>query len=212
MKRFAYGIFMWAGYERQSRRYGFIYPTEEIYGGEKINGTQLKLPLNLEGKRVKLTVKVLETRQSTHAGDRFCVPPLFPSTPEIGATFEFVGIFRITKDPNSIAGSELGVAFGLEPSDGREDFWLDPVKLFQLHNQTVEFFIEETEEPDSPLTEVRDSDFDGAIDNGDGTFQFRANHNGKGTIKIKPNARKIDEGLYAIEGPQNRPGDRFEIV
>jgi hypothetical protein len=32
----------------------------------------------------------------------------------------------------------------LAPSDGRETFWMDPRKLYRLHDQTVDVLVEET--------------------------------------------------------------------
>lgn len=211
MKKFATGIFMWAASERQSRRYGFFYPAKKNYNEDVVclvTCDKWLINKNL-GKRVKITCEVIETRRSGHAGDRFLVPELYPETPVVGERIEFIGALEITTG-EAACGSELGYAIGLRPLRGGI-FWNDPRKYYRLHDQTVDFYIEVTDEPDFPLTDVVDSDFQGAISNGDGTLQARplgANP------RVKPEFERIEDGLFIVHRPtaHGNAGERFEVV
>jgi len=77
---------------------------------------------------------VKETRPSGHVGDFF--RGLQPSTPKIGERIE-LGTGTIFYDDHE--------TIGLRPDDGRDRDWLDPRKLYRLHDQTVELYFVATE-------------------------------------------------------------------
>jgi hypothetical protein len=136
------GVFTWNKRERVSNRYGSFNLSFESYNGEK---TKLDLDsfgiLNPEyikfliDKKIKIICKVIETRKSGHIGDIFL--GIFPSTPELNEVIEFEGIF------DSAVDSDMdSLSFILKPEDNRRELWLDPLKLYRLHDQTVEVYME----------------------------------------------------------------------
>lgn len=117
--------FMWNGGERRSDRYGSFI----------VNNPDSFKPL--EGKQVKVLITVLEVRPSEHIGDLF--HGFFHTEPKVGEHHTLaVGTLMIIDD--SIA---------IKPSDGRDTFWIDPMLLYRLHQQTVEIEVQESDEPDS---------------------------------------------------------------
>lgn len=206
--KFAHGIFMWQGEERRTARYGFFYPSDSNFDGDahaEATADLVMLGEYLE-QRVKVTVVVVENRDSGHLGDRFMDPPLMPTTPEVGESIEFVGILHPMKERYS----PCGWSFGIKPSEHREKFWMDPAKWFRLHDQTCDFYIELTDEPDSPITALKEADdTSGAISNGEGSFQYRDVIPPK---SIAPKISEIGEGLFLISQPtaHGNPGERFE--
>ena len=66
--------------------------------------------------------------------------------PDVGEVVD-LGVGTIAIQPSWEAS---GVAVALRPDDGRADFWIDPRKLYRLHDQTVELFAEPTDEPADP--------------------------------------------------------------
>ncbi len=205
--KFAHGIFMWQGTERRTARYGFFYPSDSNFDGDAHAEATADLVLLGEylDQRVKVTVVVVENRTSGHLGDRFMDPPLMPTTPEVGESIEFVGILH----PMQERYSPCGWSFGIKPSERREKFWMDPAKWYRLHDQTCDFYIELTDEPDSPLTTLKETDdTHGAISNGDGSFQYRGTHCPK---FIEPKITKISEDTMLITPPtaHGNVGERF---
>lgn len=202
MTKIAQGICGWEGYERRSNRYGSIHLTASPYGGPdlaKVEFDQNALKA-LEGKKVRLTCKVVETRESGHAGDAFL--KIKPSTPEVGAVIDLgVGTLAIS------AGYDGNPDIFLKPGDGRPTLWIDPRKLYQLHDQTVEVFAEETTEAFSPAPDIRVNDEEGAIDNGDGSFQMKTTQD---SLHVQPNFERIGDGLFALHLPGSGPaGTRY---
>lgn len=96
----------------------------------------------------------------------------------------------------------------LQPEDGRDELWLDPRKLFRLHDQTVEIYAEESNEPDSPkpdLTFARR----GAISNGDGSLQYSGIAPEHGD-QLLPVAERLGDDIFCLRSPAT--GERAEIV
>jgi hypothetical protein len=205
---------MWDGYERRSRRYGYVYVANSNYDNSvNVEVTTLKdIMGEFVGKRVRLTALVTEARKSGHAGDRFCSPNMFPVMPNVGEEI-FVGIgeFSTTTDRDSATGAADGIAFGVVPADGRDYFWIDPKVLYRLHDQTVEFYVEETEELDLPLTDVRDLSQGGveSISNGDGSFQMVGKRIGP-TVKVLPKITRLGEGCFLMSH-DFEAGEKMEI-
>jgi hypothetical protein len=136
------GIFTWNKKERVSNRYGSFFLSFESYEGEKtkldldsFGILNLDLIKDLTNKKVKVTCKVVETRKSSHIGDLFL--KIFPTTPELNELVEFDGILNseIDQDMDSLC-------FILKPEDNRKELWIDPKKLYRLHDQTVEVYME----------------------------------------------------------------------
>lgn len=206
LTKLAYGIFTWDGYERRSQRYGTFVVDGTDYNQNTIlikfvDETKLNL---LDGKRVRLVAKVVENRGSGHMGDRFL--NLFPSKPDVGESIE-IGIGTLFTG----VGFNGNPAIGLKPSDGREDLWLDPRKLYRLHDQTVEIFVEETEEGDLPKAELESRE-EGAIANGDGSvqvFNHKAIKEDIG-VKIIPTVKNLGDGLFVVETPREA-GERVNV-
>jgi len=132
----ATGIFAWDGRERRTDRYGAIFLTTTTCDGtahSKVDLSAVELSRFL-GRRVSIKARVLEARKSGHVGDLF--RDIFPSTPEIGEVVDLgSGTFFIESADNRLS-------FGVKPDDDRRNDWFDPVKLYRLHDQTVELIIE----------------------------------------------------------------------
>lgn len=183
------GIFSWEGLERRSGRYGFVALWSSNYFETDHCKVELdvKAVIALEGKRVKMTAEVVETRKSGHIGDRFY--KIQPETPEVGEVIELgVGTLQL-KWFNDV------LTMALEPSDGRDELWFDPRKLYRLHDQTVKLALEETEEPEheAPVLELAESD--GTISNGDGTFQVKGAELPK---KIPAKVKRLGDGMFVM--------------
>jgi hypothetical protein len=130
-----YGILGWLGSERRSDRYG----TVSLFDGDSNDKKLIAKPIihleeikKLVGKKGKLEVEVLHTRQSTHIGDLF--RGFSPSTPKKGQ--------RLTLGEGKLF-TELveGInTVGLRPDDGRDSDWLQPEQLYKAHEQTVNLY------------------------------------------------------------------------
>lgn len=166
MERIANGIFMWSSAERRSVRYGAFYLAKTTFDEasvvEQVFNVDGLTPF--EGKRVKLTAVVTESRKSGHIGDLNL--GIEPSQPKVGETVELgVGTFELNPADD---GSPL---YTLRPGDGRKTLWIDPRKLYRLHDQTVDLFIEVTEEAFSPAPDLTVPS-PGFIALPDGSFQM----------------------------------------
>lgn len=151
----AYGIFDWQIFERRSQRYGAFQLNDSTWDSApnvKVVGRRDEQGLSrLNGHKVKVTVTVVETRDSTHCGDSFL--EILPSTPKVGEVIVLgVGTLRVRAD-----------TIELEPNDGRERLWLDPHLLYRLHSQTVEVHIELTDEDFHPAPVADDKHPDNLI-------------------------------------------------
>ncbi len=134
-ERVGHGVLTWDGEERRSDRYGAICLMAETFEGQPIvTGRSLDVARleGLEGQRVKVWAKVVESRKSGHVGDDFL--KVYPSQPEVGEVIELgVGILALPMVPWN---GQPAVA--LLPGDGRKKFWMDPRALYRGHDQTVD--------------------------------------------------------------------------
>jgi hypothetical protein len=181
---------MWSSTERTTGRYGYVgmysHNVSQTISVSPYLDTDQCGPLL--GKRVRLTAKVLEARNSGHDGDRFL--KIKPSTPDRGEEIELgVGVFSQIEAFGQ-------TAVGLEPNDGREFNWIDPRVLYRLHDQTVELYVEETEDAFTPDPNLV-AEADGVISTGDGAFQFRGVQLQDGD-KILPKSTRLGPGLFAL--------------
>lgn len=216
----ANGIFMWSGTERRSKRYGLVYPARQdadctvVAPNYRVMEESLRLWVD---KKVKITCKVVEARDSRHLGDMFVLDEndeyIKPSQPAVGEEIVVgVGTFFLGES------SDGETAFGLLPEEPREHFWMDPRILYRLHEQTVNFYVEQTDEPFTPLTTLRLDERQGAISSGDGYCQVNESagkliENGK-NFTLRPKIEKIGDGLFKVT-PPNAPGNKgefFEVV
>ena len=135
----ARGIFSWHPAERITKRYGAFMINKESYNREiasnyKFQDMDKVAPL--VGKRVRILASVFQSRYSGHIGDLFL--GIYPTQPSVGDTVELgVGVLDYIKDKGCPEWSE----FVLHPEDKREELWIDPNKLYTLHDQTVELWI-----------------------------------------------------------------------
>ncbi len=132
------GMLNWNRYERVGDRYGAVSlfadragePNLEDYISGYPDATTdfAEAP---SGTRGQLRAEVLVNRRSGHIGDLFrgLRPPDVPPAPGTILTLGTGTLF--VEHDDGVA------AVGLRPDDGRPTDWLDPVVLYQLHEQTV---------------------------------------------------------------------------
>lgn len=197
-----YGVFGWDGKERRTNRYGSVHLDSAPYA----NGPVAKAYVHQDklnelcDKRVQLTAVVVETRESGHIGDLSL--GIKPSMPSVGEEIDLgVGIMQIMDSWDHIP------AIALRPGDNRAEFWIDPRKLYRLHDQTVNLFAEETAADFTPAYNAS-SDL-GAISNGDGSFQVKTKSDKP--LRILPRIQKIEPGLFSMQMPGGPKGERFDI-
>lgn len=208
IERVGFGIFSWSGTERRTDRYGGFVVGQANYGGSERVAAFLdtKILDPLIGKRVHIWCVVLVNRESDHVGDLF--HGILPSKPEIGEVVDLGVGTLILED----AGFSNLVAVVMQPGDGRENFWYDPRKLYRLHDQTVDVFIEATELPFTEPPVLKAQTEPASIDNGDGSFQTKGIKDGQ-PFHIEPDITKLGKGLFMIEQPTgNERGKRRKIV
>lgn len=203
MKLLGYGIFSWGAEERRSNRYGSINLCSESYDGEKsASGKEPELTFELHKlnhRRVKLMAKVVEARKSGHIGDRAL--RIKPSTPEVDQEIVLgVGILQLERcdwDPLP--------SIVLVPKDRRTDLWLDPRILYQLHDQTVELYGEETEEDfhEAPVIECEA----GAISLGEEGIQAKKIN--AADIKVPPKLEDLGHGSFKFKLEYPAEGSRM---
>lgn len=190
------GVFGWCATDRRSQRYGAILLSDSPYNGGPVaevmrNSKALK---KLNGRRVRIVCRVIKTRNSGHAGDR--ILGIFPQRPKKGQEIDLgVGMLVVEK---AYDGTD---AIALKPNDGREKLWIDPRKLYTLHDQTVEVYLEETSDPFSPAPDIAITETGPvAVDNGDGTYQV-ANVDPNVEYRVTPHARfaSLGSGMSSIE-------------
>lgn len=188
------GIFMWDGDERRSRRYGSFYPSPQNFGGDAHVPAWLddEALSGLDGRRVRVTCIVTETRDSGHAGDAFL--GIKPSRPEVGEVVG-LGVGTLHRDRNH----DGNTAVVLQPLDRRLELWIDPRKLYRLHDQTVEIYAEITDAPGSPRADLKFAEV-GVIANGDGTLQY-SGVEPEEDDRLLPTSERIGDGLFALHPP-----------
>lgn len=205
------GIFSWDGVERRSNRYGAVHLYDKTYNGEKpgvpvrVDYAQLKM---FEGKRVRIVAKVIESRFSGHIGDLFL--GVRPSKTKVGTCID-LGVGMLETPPNAFDGTP---DFVLRPDDGREELWIDPRKLYQLHDHTVEIYIQETTDESEAVAPFglmgRDPE---AIETGDpnGAVQFKNVADGD-QWRVPGTLRRLGRETFVIESPMTgRQGNRVPL-
>ncbi len=209
--RVGHGILTWNGSERRTDRYGSFVLSQGDYNQTDRAAAHLDLKVlkPLVGKRVHVTCKVVKNRESGHIGDLF--HGFRPSKPEIGEVVDLgVGTLQLED-----AGFDGATAVVLEPDDGRDEFWIDPRKLYRLHDQTVDCFIEATKEPFTlaPKFEPK-ADAEETVDVGDGSFQAKSKNIKDGQpFRVEADIEKLGDGLFVLSPPTGREaGKRRKLV
>ena len=209
MKKLGHGVFNWDGSERRSDRYGAFNLCAEPYDAKVVTEITYDKALakELEDKRVRILVKVVETRESGHLGDMFL--GIRPSTPEVGEEVDLgVGLFHTEPCEWDKKVTSTFLVPGEPPT--RETFWFDPNKLYRLHDQTVDVFIEETDAEFTPAWSPKAKAEDGMVVNGDGSFQAKGVEVVSGRTRLKPKVERLGDGLVKMT-VDFKPGDRVEI-
>ncbi len=198
------GIFMWEGGERHSDRYGrFYFASETFNRDQKVNPTFNVNSHTLVGKKVRVWARVLENRKSGHHGDAH--HQILPAKPAKNEIVELgVGYFDVGKN---FEGRE---DVGLIPDDGRSKWWINAHKLYRLHDQTVEVFVEETEENFTPSAYPGNPGDGLAISNGDGSFQYKGDAK---AINVLPQFENLGGGAFAFTtfGRNSPRGEVFKV-
>ena len=118
------GVLNWSRYERIGDRYGAIHlsttPDSEDYADWS------DAPAGTVGT---IVAHIIQTRESQHIGDMF--RGIGPSTPEVGEEIVLGTGTLFTQLDSGVP------VIGVEPSDGRENDWMDPRALYRCHSQTV---------------------------------------------------------------------------
>lgn len=217
MRTIGSGIFSWCSSERRSGRYGtfFLAPSdfeERVQRDVHLDVNALRV---LEGRNVRIALRILESRPSGHAGDQFL--RIFPGAPPAAGSVIELAVGRLllaNHGHHSVQYHPTQLGIGILPSDGREELWLDPRVLYVLHDQTVELLVEETADPESAPSPLLDQPVeDGVIVNADGeTLQFRGEaFEACGSVTLLPDVEPIPGGLL-ITPPQPEPGKRLKGV
>ncbi len=205
-QKVGFGIFEWDATERRSNRYGSFHLGATPYAGSDRAVVTLDQELlqSFCGKRVSVHCHVIEARDSTHIGDMFL--KILPSRPEVGENID-LGVGTLSTAP---AWEPEYTDIAIKPGDGRSELWLDPHKLFRLHDQTVELWIAETDQPfhEAPVCKSEDI---GVLDTGDGAFQVKKVEGN--TVRLAPEIEKIEDGLFTMALPSSyQRGRRVKVL
>ena len=199
----ASGVLSWHKRERVSNRYGGFFLDEVPYNGQT---PVCKPAFNKEairpfqGKHVKLTAKVIDARKSGHVGD-FALG-IFPSQPEIGEEIELgIGPLNVYEEGDFNC-------FSLLPSfDNRQELWLDPRKLYRLHDQTIELYAEFSHAPCHMAPDLKEAE-SGTVSTGPeegGGFGIQVK---KAPIprQVNPKITRLGDGMFMLRSPAAEAG------
>lgn len=202
-----FGILTWDGQERRSDRYGSVHLVDADYD-QTVKGATWFDPdviAAMVGKRVHMTCRVIRSRPSGHVGDLF--HGIVPTTPDVGEVVDLgVGVLDV-----DVVDWDVNPGFVLRPNDGRAKLWMDPRRLYRLHDQTVALYLTVTDEPCSPVPVLNATD-GGAIDNHDGSYQVK-NRGNRAVKAILPSVRRVGLGMFVMEFEPDEDGHfpvRFE--
>lgn len=208
ISRIGHGIIAWDGQERRSDRYGSFIVGQKPFDGSVASAAHLDVRAlrKLVGKRVHVWCKVVSTRTSGHLGDLFL--GIKPTTPDVGEVVELgVGLLDLED-----AGWDGLTAIVLRPGDGRAKFWIDPHKLYRLHDQTVDVFVELTTAEFTPPVEFTPVVDPEIVEVGDGSFQAKGVQNDE-HFHVPPDVERIGDGLFIMTPISGQDaGRRHKIV
>lgn len=200
----AKGIFCWTSTERRTQRYGSIHVSDSPYeesARAEVYYDEVTLT-EWRGQRVRLTARVVESRPSTHAGDRAI--DVKPVQPTVGEVVD-LGVGVLSTDVSLDGLPDIL----LVPVDGRERFWIDPRQLYRLHDQTVEIYAEQTTDAPSPAPDFRPTLGKRAWNNGDGSFQVVNVPDGE-SVRLLPRIVPLGSGAAQIDCDY-APGEEIKL-
>ena len=210
------GIFSWCATERRFGRYGSFFLARSDSNETVRRDVHLDLPAlrALEGMHVRISLRVAESRPSGHGGDQFL--QLFPGVPPaVGSTIELAVGRLILLDHSGFPPDDhpTRVGIGIAPSDGRRHLWLDPEKLYRLHDQTVDLCVKPTCDPESDPSPLVDRVLeDGVMVNADGeSLQIRGAGFGGRPFIILPEVEPTPDGVR-IRDASSAPGKRLAVI
>lgn len=132
----AKGILDWPKRERQTDRYGLVNV-----------GAECPRAYIQVGEKGKLIAKIIEKREVAHIGDLFR-----GITPKPGLEGEVLilgeGEFFVEEITDEFKGKIT--CMGVKPDDNRFSDWLDPHKLYKIHNQIVSLWFEKSNSNHQP--------------------------------------------------------------
>lgn len=212
MHHLATGIFGWHADERRSNRYGAFHATKTGYADVPAGVptvTHRETIRSLEGRRVRVVAKVIETRASGHIGDLFL--GLFPKPAPIGAEIE-LGIGTLRTAPNDYNQTTLELL--IEPDSPRDEFWIDPRLFYALHDQTVEIWAEESAAAAHPVYQPTSNGSEEGIvtPTEPNTLQIKTKRPMTEDMRIEPDIERLGDGLFIMSGPSMKPGARHRLV
>lgn len=196
------GIISWDGAERRSDRYGVIALVDATYDDTVSCEVLIDLNnlANLKGRRVRLKARVLESRKSGHLGDM--THKIYPTQPDVGEEVD-LGVGVLQTRPAEFAAVQIA----LEPGDGREKFWIDPHKLYRLHDQTVALSADETDEDFSPPPDIRPGAHEAvATGESDNSVQVK----GPMPKSLLPDVQRLGHGMFMFSPPEMVAGKRLK--
>ena len=205
-EKLGHGVFAWNGEERRSDRYGAFVMSDSPYASKpaakaKTNQTLLN---SLVGKRVRLVAKVIENRESGHLGDLF--HKISPTKPEVGEEID-LGVGTLLTEPSWEEGTPCII---LKPGDGRPTLWLDPRKLYRLHDQTVDLYVEETTDPFSEAPDLTLKEDPGVLDSGESDRSLQVKQVPLPT-KVAPVFEEVGDGMFIMDWTPKK-GRRFNAT
>lgn len=202
--RVGHGILSWNSTERRSDRYGAFVLGQCNFEDNVRVAAHLDEPAlrGLIGKRVRVLCKVVANRGSGHLGDTH--HGIKPTTPEVGEVVDLgVGTLRLVD-----AGFGGMTAVALEPNDGRKHFWYDPYKLYRLHDQTVDLFIEETSDEFSPAPTLKAHEGGPEqIETGTGYAQVKGVEEGVEYF-VPADVERLGGGMFVLSHPTGMEAGR----
>lgn len=211
------GIFTWCSSERRSGRYGtfFLAPSDFAERVQRDVHLDVATLRALEGRNVRIALRVLESRPSSHLGDGFL--RIVPGAPPAEGSVVELAVGRLLladQTYHAVQHHPTQLGIGTVPSDGRMELWLDPRPLYVLHDQTVELLMEETGDPESAPSPLLDQQVEsGAMMARDGeTMQLRGKEFERCSfVTILPDVEPVHGGLR-ITPQRPEPGKRMNAV
>jgi hypothetical protein len=187
----AHGILGWDADERRSNRYGAVFVDDEDFDRTARVKSHMDVDAlrGLQGQRVHVTCVVVEARKSGHVGDQFL--KLVPSKPAVGETIDLgVGILELQpvewrRTPSLVLRPGLDVR--------REELWIDPRKLYRVHDQTVDIFVVATDADFTPAPVIACA-APGVLDNGEGSMQVKKVGR-SGSVTLLADVERVPEGI-----------------
>lgn len=193
MDKIGSGILTWCSTERSNDRYGTIVLDHTNYERTVFNDIVFNTDIveKYIGKHVRLIAIVTESRKSSHCGD--LTYNIKPTMPEEGVEIT-IGIGEFFQEDTQWSKYP---AVGLKPDTERTIWWLNPYILYNLHDQSIELFIEETTEPSSVFSIPKEKENMYILsDNG---IQIKTKKTDIKKIELEPQIIPIGNGTFMVK-------------